>query len=153
MTIKNMIIAIGRIFLNSKKNIHLIVLFFACILNILYVYKKINVSESDKMTVLTGISLLTSLFLLAVEHINFKKINETLNRYIKISRNRKNRESIVIRDTVLSLSLTTFLLMGVCFILKVFNIEYIHLLILVICYLFFGIIYTIILWNYTLSKE
>lgn len=153
MTIKNMLLSIGRIFLYSKKNIHMIVFLFAGALNSLFIYKKINICEDDKTAILTGISLLASLFLLAVEHIDFKKINTLFTNYVRISKNKENKESVVIRDTVLSLSLTTFLLMGVCFMLKVFNVEYIHLLIWVICYLFFGIIYTIILWNYTLSIQ
>ena len=153
MTIKNMLLSIGKIFLNSKKNIHVIVFLFACTLNALFIYKKIKICEDDKTAILTGISLLASLFLLAVEHIDFKKINTLFTNYVKISKNKENKESVVIRDTVLSLSLTTFLLMGVCFMLKVFNMEYIYLLIWVISYLFFGIIYTIILWNYTLSIQ
>ena len=153
MTINNIFLSIGRIFLNAKKNIHIVIFLVAGALNALFIYKKVSICEDDKISILTGISLLASLFLLAVEHIDFKKINDLFTNYVKISKNKENKESVVIRDTVLSLSLTTFLLMGVCFMLKVFNIEYIHLLIWVICYLFFGIIYTIILWNYTLSKQ
>lgn len=153
MTIKVMIQSTHKIYSNSKKNIHLIILLFAGVINGMFVAKKISISDDDKLSILTGISLLASLFLLAVEKIDFQKINNTFTNLVKISKNKETPESVVIRNTVFSLSLTTFLLIGICFMLKIFNIEYVYLLILVICYLFFGIIYTIILWNYTLSKQ
>ena len=113
----------------------------------------ITVTATDEFSILTGVSLLSSLFLLAVEKIDFALINDTFTNYVKVRKNKENKESVVIRDTVFSLSLTTFLLIGVCFILKLFNVDYVHVLIIVVCYLFFDILYTIILWNYTLSKK
>lgn len=89
MTIKNMLLSIGRISIYSKKNIHIIVLFFSCLFNALFITNKIHIHEDDKMSILTGISLLSSLFLLAVEHIDFHKINMLFTGYIKISKNKQ----------------------------------------------------------------
>ena len=153
MNIKIMIISVTRLFSNSKKNIHIIVLFFTAVINVLLHITGIKIENNNKISILTGISLLCSLFLLAVECIDFKYINKKFTNMVKISSRKENKESVVIRDTVLSLSLVTFLLIGICFILAIFESEYVYLLVWIINYLFFGTIYTIILWNYTLSKQ
>ena len=142
-----------KIYLNSKLNIHIITILFAIVFIVLFEKLSITVTATDEFSILTGVSLLSSLFLLAVEKIDFALINDTFTNYVKVRKNKENKESVVIRDTVFSLSLTTFLLIGVCFILKLFNVDYVHVLIIVVCYLFFDILYTIILWNYTLSKK
>ncbi len=153
MHIKIMLSSVSKIYTNAKKNIHILIFIFATIANVLFWWKKISITDADKLSILTGISILASLFLLGVEKINFTHINKTFTKPVKTGRHKENIESVVIRNTIFSLSLTTFLLMGICFVLKIFNIEYIYLLIWVISYLFFGIIYTLILWNYTLSNE
>ena len=153
MTIKNIILNLYRIFLNAKKNIHLMVFFFAIIICLCFYFSNIDIEPNKLISILDGISVLTSFFLLALQCINFKTINERFTTNVKISKYKENNEAVVIRCSLISLTIVNFTIIGTCYIFALFNINFIYLLIWSILYLFFSIIYTIILWNYTLSKE
>lgn len=153
MTIKNIISNLYRIFLNSRKNIHLVILMIWVLIDLLIYFFEVDICIDKQLSILDGISVLTSFFLLAVQCINFKTINEKFTRNIKITANMENKESVIIRCSIISLVIVNFILIGICYILSIFNINFIYLLILSIVYLFFSIIYTIVLWNYTLSKQ
>jgi len=153
MTIKNIILNLYRIFLNAKKNIHLTVFLFAIIICLCFHFSDIEIEPNKLISVLDGISVLASFFLLALQCINFKTINERFTTNIKISKYKENNEAVVIRCSLISLTIVNFTIIGICYIFALFNKNFIYLLIWSILYLFFSIIYTIILWNYTLSKE
>lgn len=155
MDIKPIFKSVFKIFINSKKDIHVIsIILWLILIAINYKYKII--SNSDKSSILSGISILSSFFLLTLQNINFKLLNINFTEIITISKNNngstENRESVVIRCTIFSLAIMTFLLIGFCFLLNIFDIEYVYILILAIIYLFLGIIYTVVLWNYCASK-
>lgn len=153
MDIKMIAKTIYKIFKNSKKDIHILILAVTIVFYASMLLYKINVTETDKMSILSGISILASFFLLTLQNINFKMLNKIFINIVPISKNRENMESVVIRSTVFALSIMTFSLTGICFILKLFSIDYIFLLIWLINYMFGGIIYTIILWNYFASID
>ena len=73
--------------------------------------------------------------------------------HVKVSRYEKVPESVHVRSTIFSLAISTILLTALCFILNLLGVDFLFPLILLLLYLFLGIIYTLILWNFFAAKE
>lgn len=145
--------SICKMFDNSYKIIHGVVLILSVIMGLLLNARGKVVGIDRQLMILSGVAVLASFFLLTLQNIDFKSLNKYFDMEIEIKKGKYVRESVAIRNTIFSLAVSGFFLIGVCFILCIFNINFIYILLLVLLYLFFGIIYTIVLWNYFASKE
>lgn len=154
MNIKTMLRNIFKVFLNSKKRIHVFSIGLSFLIIILLKLLRINmIDKTLQLNVLTGVSLLASFFLLTLQNIDYKYLNSHFDNEIKITKTKMNKESVVVRNTIFSLSIVCFSITGIGFILYLFHSNLTYILVLLIVYLFVGIIYTMILWNYFSSKK
>ncbi|MCL1999678.1 MAG: hypothetical protein FWG65_13040 [Turicibacter sp.] len=153
MTIKTIINSLKHLYINSQKMFHCVAIGLSLFIFAILKYFNVIVPIERMTLALTGLSIIVSFFLITLQNIDFAYINKNFNNMIKIGRKRKNHESVQIRSTIFSMSLNTVTLLGLCFIFVLFDVNFLLFLVMLICYLFVGIIYTIILWNYFASVK
>lgn len=148
-----MINSVYKMYFNSRKRLHLFMILTTVIIFSAIRFFNVTINPNYIDTTLNGIAIISAFFLLTLSNMNFSYLNENFKKTIKISRRKEIPESVHIRSTIFSLAISSILLTALCFILNLFEIDFLFFLIWLLLYLFLGIIYTLILWNLFAAKE
>lgn len=142
-----------KIFINSNKDLHLFNFCVAVIAYCAICYFGVIIRVEQMETTLNGVAIISAFFLLTLSNMDFAYLNENFTKNIKISRNKEIPESTHIRASIFSLAISTITLVAVCFVLNLIEVNILFFIIWLLLYLFVGIIYTLILWNFFASKK
>ena len=145
--------SVYRMYFNSRKRLHLFMMATAVITYAAICFFGISINEHHIETTLTGVAIISAFFLLTLSNMNFAYLNKNFTKSIKVSRNKEVSESIHIRSTIFSLAISTISLVAICFILNLFEVDFLFPLIWLLLHMFLGIIYTLTLWNLFAAKE
>ena len=145
--------SVCRIYANSQKNIHFALFLLALCLSLVIRCLGLEISVSGMESTLNGVAVISAFFLLALSNMDFAYLNENFTKPVKVGMNREVPESVRVRSTVFSLSLSSVALAGSCFGLNLFGIGSLFMLVWLLLYLFLGIGYALVLWNFFASKK
>ena len=159
---------IGRIYKYSLLVPHILVFLLSIILlifaNILidygYMYSYMEIKK-DIGNILAGISILLAFLVLIVQGIDFYKINKIFSNKILLKRLGKSyqvKTSIIIKNTIFSIMLTTILMIITILILLTIKFSVsenilMFLIISITCHLIVNILFSTIFWSFSIGKN
>ncbi len=153
MITKILVQQICIVFKLSEKMVHFLIILLGIIIISISEYFCFPVIEkSQLLTILSGLSVLASFFIFAVQNIDYKFLNTYFTKHEKINKSTSNTQAAIIRNTIFSFFIMVYSLIGVSFLLSLYNKIYYHLLIFIVLYLFIGLFYVLVIWNYIASK-
>lgn len=109
----------------------------------------VRVIDNNFIDILNGFGVMTAFFILAIDKIDFKVLKDKLNYEIKIGRNDKILMSNKMINTIFSLMISMFLLLGYLYIAVIFGRKSLFPLMLLCVMLFIGFVFLICIWHWT----
>ncbi|MDE8082136.1 hypothetical protein PT105_05750 [Erysipelothrix rhusiopathiae] len=104
---------------------------------------------------LNGMGILTSFFILVIDKINIRSLGKRYPDIVKAGLFKKYEinEGTKLMNTLFSLTISMFLILGLSYILLLFKIKSFYLLIMLIVYIFVSFVITISIWHAFELKE
>ncbi|QIK57778.1 hypothetical protein G7059_07970 [Erysipelothrix sp. HDW6A] len=147
--VKNFFIKMYKLYRSSYFSVHifLILLSFA----LYFFIRKYNVLNVDQVftEVLNGMGILTSFFILVIDKINVKSLGDRYPNRIRCGFIKKYSisEGIKLMNTIFSLTISMFAILGTNYILLLFGVKNVVLLTCLIVYIFVSFIIAISIWH------
>lgn len=114
----------------------------------------LGVTLESYVDILNGLGVMTAFFILVVDKIDNETIREQLN--IKIPIGSKGDTILMSKkliNTIFSLTMTMFAVLGLSYIFLLFNLKSVYLLILLSLYIFGGFVFLLTIWHWVDSKN
>ncbi|MFV0550504.1 MAG: hypothetical protein ACK5L6_01095 [Anaerorhabdus sp.] len=139
---------IGKQIYNSYREVHYICFILASIIFGIYFLLKIEKSNQfDYLNILNTIGILSTFLVLALDKIDFFELTTRFKRRVKSGNGIEISQGDKMTNTFFSLLIVEVLLLGLQYILYIFNIELVFFLFLSIVYMIVGFILIVGVWH------
>lgn len=112
-----------------------------------------SVIEDNYAEVLNGFGVMTAFFILALDKIDISVIKKKMNIKVGIGRQDEILMSKKLINTIFSLMVSMFFVLGLLYILLIFGEKSFFLLIYLCFLIFFGFIFLISIWHWIDSND
>ena len=143
---------IFRIIRFSYKGIHVFLLILSLIFYALYYYFGSYMDPDSYLGILNSIGILSTFFLLAIEKIDYQGLRNDYKSEVKFGRDSFSEGQILV-NTFFSMLIVEVLLLGLQYILFIFNFQTQYFLFLSILYMISGFIIVVGTWHGRESKK
>lgn len=138
-----------RLYKTSYFSVHFFLVSASLVL--FFLTDKLSVIEIESIytEILNGMGILTSFFILVIDKINIQSLGVRYPQKTTcgLTKSHTINEGTKLMNTLFSLTISMFLILGLSYILLLFRINSVFLLILLIVYIFVSFIIAISIWH------
>lgn len=140
---------IFKLYYNSFLNVHFAIILFSFLIDyIVKNYVDSTIVSTNYVSLLNGMGVLTSFFILVIDKMDLGKLNIRFNNLENIPFTKKQiRQGSKALNLIFSITFSMFVLLAIQYILLFFNVLFLILLILLIVNIFTGFIIVLVLWH------
>lgn len=128
---------------------HLVVFLVASIIFLAFTFiYEVHINESNFITLLNGMGFMTSFFILVIDKINLKRLRASYSKNVSTDfKRREITQGNKMLNTIFSMTLSMFFLLGAQYLLLFFGITQLFLLVLLVMYVFGSFILILMVWH------